>query len=1323
MTAPIIENTYTGDGSTVLFSFTFEYIETVDVEVSIDNVTVPTTSYSLANSTTIEFNTAPAVGAAIRIYRNTTVTDPKATFFPGSAIRAQDLNDNFEQILFVTQEADAIAERAETAADQAQIATAAAQAASASATAAANQAQSQVNAAQAAAAAAAADANTATTDAATAVTTANAATATANQASTDAAAAATNAASAANSATTAQTAATAAQTAATNAQAQAASASSSAATAASNATNAQSQAQLASTQATAAAGSAATASSDAASAVTTANNASTDASAALTAANNAVSTANSASSTATTADTNATAAVATANTASTNASNAVSTANTAASDAASAVSTANSAQTDATAAVNTANTASSTATTADTNASTALSTANTAASDATNAVSTANSASTAAANAVTTANTAATDASNAVNTANTAATNAASAVSTANTAASDASTALSTANTADTNATAAVSTANSASSSSTTAVNTANGAATTANSASTDASTALSTANTAATNASNAVSTANQASTDASTAISNASTAQTTANSAVTTANAASTTANNAASLAQTAANTVASSYLFSPVAAVANIPSNPSNNDAVRVVNSTNIESTSSVQGVPTGFVGDSGINVEIIYSSSASKWNYIAYNANDPDDRYGCPPYVDVTRQNTVDAATLSGRPLNSTHLGTFTGSTITDDTTVKQALQDLETEVETKADLVGGVVPTSQLPALAITTFLGSVANQTAMLALSGQRGDFAIRTDTGSTFVLTSDGGSSLSHWQELATPTDAIQTVNGQAGTVVLGATDVGALASGSDATKTSGNLTFNDNLQARFGNSADLRIYHDSNNSYISQVGVGDLYLQTTTDDRDVVIQSDDGAGGLDDYFRADGSSGRTYLYHYGNERFRTDSAGVNVTGNIIVSGTVDGRDVAADGTKLDGIAAGAQVNVSTNLGSSANTTSFTITSSTGNNVTINEATGSEAGAMSSAHHDKLDGIEANATADQTASEIRTLVGSASDSNVFTDALKNKLNAIETNATADQTDAEIRAAVAAASDSNVLTDALLSKLNGIEANATADQTSEEIQDIVGAMVSGNSESGITVTYQDSDGTLDFSVASQTDQNFTTALKNKLDGIASSATNVTNNNQLTNGAGYLTSADGGNAGQLSGLTSSQFLRSDTADTASGDITFSGGGGAVSIAANSDIRLAAGNWTGEAPNNNAKIQAHGNHLYFQVHDTFRFRNGSGSDKLTINNGGNLVAQGNVTAFSDIRLKKDIELIPNALDKVLSLRGVTYTDIESDDRRTGVIAQEVQSVLPEAVQENEEYLSVAYGNLVGLLIESVKELEARVRELEGR
>ena len=80
---------------------------------------------------------------------------------------------------------------------------------------------------------------------------------------------------------------------------------------------------------------------------------------------------------------------------------------------------------------------------------------------------------------------------------------------------------------------------------------------------------------------------------------------------------------------------------------------------------------------------------------------------------------------------------------------------------------------------------------------------------------------------------------------------------------------------------------------------------------------------------------------------------------------------------------------------------------------------------------------------------------------------------------------------------------------------------------TATLTEEQVEDFVGGMVTGNTETGITVTYQDSDGTLDFVVASQTDENFTTTLKNKLDGIAASATNVTNNNQLTNGAGYIT----------------------------------------------------------------------------------------------------------------------------------------------------------------------------------------------------
>ena len=164
--------------------------------------------------------------------------------------------------------------------------------------------------------------------------------------------------------------------------------------------------------------------------------------------------------------------------------------------------------------------------------------------------------------------------------------------------------------------------------------------------------------------------------------------------------------------------------------------------------------------------------------------------------------------------------------------------------------------------------------------------------------------------------------------------------------------------------------------------------------------------------------------------------------------------------------------------------------------------------------------------------------------------------------------------TYQDSDGTLDFAVASQTDNNFTT-TLKNKLDGIAAGATnvsntnqltngagfitATLTEEQVEDYVGGMVTGNTESGITVTYQDSDGTLDFAVASQTDNNFTNTLKSKLDGIASSATNVTNNNQLTNGAGYITSADGGNAATLDGIDSSQFVRSDTADTITATLT--------------------------------------------------------------------------------------------------------------------------------------------------------------------
>ena len=106
-----------------------------------------------------------------------------------------------------------------------------------------------------------------------------------------------------------------------------------------------------------------------------------------------------------------------------------------------------------------------------------------------------------------------------------------------------------------------------------------------------------------------------------------------------------------------------------------------------------------------------------------------------------------------------------------------------------------------------------------------------------------------------------------------------------------------------------------------------------------------------------------------------------------------NVSSNNVLLGNDDGANsavqelTAAEVRAILNVADGAQVNVPTNLSQTTAASQLTISSSTGTDIVVAEATGTIAGLMSTAHHDKLDGIEAGATADQTAGEIRTLLG------------------------------------------------------------------------------------------------------------------------------------------------------------------------------------------------------------------------------------------------------------------------------------------------------------------------------------------------
>jgi hypothetical protein len=203
----------------------------------------------------------------------------------------------------------------------------------------------------------------------------------------------------------------------------------------------------------------------------------------------------------------------------------------------------------------------------------------------------------------------------------------------------------------------------------------------------------------------------------------------------------------------------------------------------------------------------------------------------------------------------------------------------------------------------------------------------------------------------------------------------------------------------------NDNVKANFGNSNDLQIYHDGLNSYIKEEGVGDLYIKGTN----IHIQHVDSAP--DEYMAQFVANGTAKLYYDGSKKIETTSTGIDVTGNISASGTVDGRDVATDGSKLDG-------------------------------------------------------IESGATADQTAAEIKTAYESNANSNEFSDAEQTKLSGIETSATADQTAAEILTLIKTVDGSGSGLDADLLDGQSSAYYATASSTAAKLP-LSGGTLTGN----------------------------------------------------------------------------------------------------------------------------------------------------------------------------------------------------------------------------------------------------------------
>jgi len=126
--------------------------------------------------------------------------------------------------------------------------------------------------------------------------------------------------------------------------------------------------------------------------------------------------------------------------------------------------------------------------------------------------------------------------------------------------------------------------------------------------------------------------------------------------------------------------------------------------------------------------------------------------------------------------------------------------------------------------------------------------------------------------------------------------------------------------------------------------------------------------------------------------------------------------------------------------------------------------------------------------------------------------------------------------------------------------------------------------------------------------------------------------------------------------------------------------------------------------------------------GGHNYFDIYEGNLYIRDRNTTRYTFDVNGTFTATGDVQASSDERLKADIEPIHDALGKALRINGCTFLKKGMDSRSVGVIAQDVQAVLPEAVGVDDDgYLSVAYGNLVGLLFEALRDQQHQIAELK--